>query len=410
MKVIFELRKEKITSNGLIPIQFIVRSEGIRIRKNVGVSTKEIYWTGSRIKPSLKKEEPNNYEFINDELQRIESKVNDIFFFFRANKISFSKERFLEQYESKETKIKSEFNFFECFEEYLLSGSLSKAYNTIKAQKTIKGYLQSFQNETGFGISFNKIDTLFYEELMKYSFLEKKIKNNYFAKIIAVLKSFLKWCTDKGYNNLREYEKFKGIEHDVDIIYLTNHELMLLYNYDFENARLNHTKDFYCMGCFTGLRFSDLSQLHQANITETHINISIQKTKTQNHIIRLNKFSKEILDKYQGTIYEPLPSISMQKFNDYIKECCKIVGINKLTTITGFVGTKKIQNTFPKYQLITSHTARKTFITNSLLLGMEPKAIKKIANIKKDTVLDKYMKITEEYTDEQMDKWNNNGK
>lgn len=97
----------------------------------------------------------------------------------------------------------------------------------------------------------------------------------------------------------------------------------------------------------------------------------------------------------------------MQKFNDYIKECCQIVGINKPTTITGFIGTKKIQNTLPKYQLITSHTARKTFITNSLLLGMEPKAIKKIANIKKDAVLDKYMKITEEYTDEQMDKWNN---
>ena len=57
MKVIFELRKEKTTSNGLTPIQFVVRAEGIRIRKNVGVSTKEIYWTGSRVKPNLKKEE-----------------------------------------------------------------------------------------------------------------------------------------------------------------------------------------------------------------------------------------------------------------------------------------------------------------------------------------------------------------
>ena len=35
---------------------------------------------------------------------------------------------------------------------------------------------------------------------------------------------------------------------------------------------------------------------------------------------------------------------------------------------------------------------------------MEPKAIKKIANIKKDAVLDKYMKMTEAFTDEQMDK------
>lgn len=410
MKVNFELRKEKITSNGLIPIQFIVRAEGIRIRKNVGVSTKEIYWTGSRVKPNLKKEEDNNYQFINDELQKIESKISDIFFFFRANKIPFSKETFLEHYESEGKRTISEIDFFECFEEYLTLGTLSKAYNTIKAQTTAKGYLESFQNETGFKISFNNIDDHFFEELMKYSFFTKKIKNNYFSKIVAILKSFLNWSTEKGYNKNREYEKFKSKSHDVDIIYLTFDELLRLHNHDFGNSRLNHAKDFYCLSCFTGLRFSDLSQLKSANITENHISLSIQKTQTQNHIIKLNNFSKEILDKYKGTIYEPLPNISIQKFNDYIKECCEIVEINQTVTITSYVGTKKLQNTFPKYQLITSHTARKTFITNSLLLGMEPKAIKQIANIKKDEVLNKYMKITEEYTDMQMDKWNNHDK
>lgn len=406
MKVIFELRKEKATANGLIPIQFVVRAEGVRIRKNVGFSTKEPYWTGSRVKPNLKKEEDNNYQFINDELQKIESKVNDIFFFFRANKMSFTKELFLEKYESKTDQSTTKIDFFKCFEEYLSIGSLSKSYNTIKAQTTIKNYLNKFDKETSFGVTFDKLNDNFYQELMKYSFFKKEIKNNYFAKIIAVLKSFLRWSLDKNYTSNRDFEKFKGIEHDVDIIYLTYDELIKLYNHDFENSRLNHVKDFYCMGCFCGLRFSDLSQLNRANITETHINISIQKTKTQNHIISLNKFSKEILNKYLGTIYEPLPSISQQKFNDYIKECCEIVEINKPTTITWFIGTKKVQNTLPKYQLITSHTARKTFITNSLILGMEPKAIKKIANIKKDAVLDKYMKITEEYTDKQMDKWN----
>ena len=192
MKVIFELRKEKATANGLIPIQFVVRAEGIRIRKNVGFSTKENYWTGSRVKPNLKKEEDNNYQFINDELQKIESKVNDIFFFFRANKLAFSKQKFLEQFEAKKDEINSNFDFFDCFEEYLTSGSLIKSYNTIKAQRTIKNYLKTFEEETGFVITFDKLNDLFYEELMKYSFFEKEIKNNYFAKIIAVLKSFVR--------------------------------------------------------------------------------------------------------------------------------------------------------------------------------------------------------------------------
>ena len=110
------------------------------------------------------------------------------------------------------------------------------------------------------------------------------------------------------------------------------------------------------------------------------------------------------MEKYKGTIYEPLPIISSHNFNVYIKDCCELTGIIQPITIHWFVGNKKKSLTQPKYKFITSHTARKTFITNSLLLGMEPKAIKKIANIKKDAVLDKYMKVTEAFTDEQMDK------
>lgn len=404
MKVSFELRKEKINANGLIPIQFVVRAEGERIRKNVGVSVLEKYWDGSRVRPNGKREPSNNYQFINDNLQKAEEKINDIFFFFRANKLKFSKELFLKKYDSEEEIKTSHFDFFKCFDEFIEVGKLSKAYNTTKAQNTVKNFLLDFQQDKDYPIEFESINDNFFEELSKYCFFEKEIKNNYFSKIIAVLKTMLRWSIKKEFNNNRDFEDFKAPEHDIDIIYLTFDELMSLYNYEFDNERLTHVRDFYCMGCFTGLRFSDLSKLHLANISEDHIVLSVQKTKTQNHAIKLSKYAKAILEKYKGTIYEPLPSISSQKFNDYIKECCEKAEISTMTTINWFVGIKKVSKTVPKYELITSHTARKTFITNSLLLGMEPKAIKKIANIKKDAVLDKYMKVTEAFTDEQMDK------
>ncbi len=407
MKVSFELRKEKINANGLIPIQFVVRAEGVRIRKNIGVSVMEKYWNGSRVKPNGKKEPSNNYQFINDSLQKAEEKINDIFFFFRANKLDFSKEQFLKKYDSEEEIKIEQFNFFTCFEEFIEVGKLSKAYNTTKAQNTVKNFLLEYQNDRGYKIEFEAINDSFFEDLSKYCFFEKEIKNNYFAKIIAVLKTMLRWSLKKDYHKNRNFEDFKAPEHDIDIVYLTFDELMKLYNHEFENERLSHVRDFYCMGCFTGLRFSDLSKLHLANISEDHIILSVQKTKTQNHAIKLSKYAKEVLAKYKGTIYEPLPSISSQKFNDYIKECCEKAEIDKPTTINWFVGVKKVSKTVPKFKLISSHTARKTFITNSLLLGMEPKAIKKIANIKRDSVLDKYMKVTEAFTDDQMDKaWN----
>ena len=404
MKITFELRKEKVTQDGLIPIQIVVRAEGIRIRKNTGFSTKEVFWNGSRVKPGNRRED-NNYQVINDELQKLEGRVSDIFLFLRINKLEFSKKLFLEKYESKEEiTVSPELDFFKCFDDYIDKGKPIKTYNTIKGQVTVRNYLEIFDKEKGFKITFDIIDEGFFELLRDYSYQTKEIKQNYFCKIIKVLKSFLNWATDKGYNSTRDFEKFKASDHDIDIIYLSFEELMKLYNKDMKSDKLSQVRDFYCMGCFTGLRFSDLSKLHLANISDDHIVISIQKTKTQNHAIKLNKYAKEILTKYKGTIYEPLPVISSQKFNEYIKDCCELAEINQSFTTHWFVGNQKKTLTQPKHRFITSHTARKTFITNSLLLGMEPKAIKKIANIKKDAVLDKYMKVTEAFTDEQMEK------
>ena len=404
MKIVFELRKEKIAQNGLIPIQLVVRHNGKRIRKNIGLSVLENHWNGYRVKPNLKKEPNNNYEIINSELQLIEEKVNKLFLYLKGNEIPFSVEKFNEIFENKEEIIENKFDFFICFEEYIEKGKLTKTPNTIKGQTTVKNYLEAFSKETKSTIAFDKMDDVFFDSLMSYSYQTRKIKQNYFAKIIKVLKSFLSWAVEKNYTQNRDFEKFKATEHDIDIIFLTFEELMRLYNFQFDSERLSHARDFYCMGCFTGLRFSDLEKLHLANITDDHIILSIQKTKTQNHAIKLNKYAKAILEKYKGTIYEPLPIISSQKFNEYIKDCCELTGIIQPITIHWFVGNKKKSLTQPKYKFITSHTARKTFITNSLLLGMEPKAIKKIANIKKDAVLDKYMKVTEAFTDEQMDK------
>ena len=58
----------------------------------------------------------------------------------------------------------------------------------------------------------------------------------------------------------------------------------------------------------------------------------------------------------------------------------------------------------PKYKLITNHTARKTFITNSIMLGMNTKTIKEITGHKKDSVFNKYVKISEEFKKLEMER------
>ncbi|KQR95174.1 hypothetical protein ASG01_04800 [Chryseobacterium sp. Leaf180] len=405
LKYNFELRKDKISQDGLMPIRILFRFNNSVLKRNTGLSCKPQDWQNNRVKANLKRDLYYGYDELNEKLQQIETRIQDISLYFRANKIEPSKDLFIEKFDSIEKiEASDELDFFKCFSEYIDKGKLTKTPNTIKGQITVKNFLEFFCKEHLITLTFDKVDDNFFEKLRDYSFQVKEMKQNYFAKVIKVLKSFLNWATEKGYNTVRDFEKFKASEHDIDIIYLSFEELMKLYEKDFDSDRLSQVRDFYCMGCFTGLRFSDLAKLHLANISNDHLILSIQKTKTQNHAIKLNKYAKAILEKYKGTIYEPLPVISAQKFNEYIKDCCELAEITQPFTIHWFVGNRKNTLTQPKCKFITSHTARKTFITNSLLLGMEPKAIKKIANIKKDAVLDKYMKVTEAFTDEQMNK------
>ena len=179
---------------------------------------------------------------------------------------------------------------------------------------------------------------------------------------------------------------------------------MTLYNYDFELEKHARVRDFYCFGCFTGLRFSDLKNLRPSNISENEIKLNIQKTKTIDHRIPLNEYAKAILKKYEDTIWEPLPVISSQKFNKFIKECCQIVKIDTPTSITRYIGTRRLDKTVPKYDLITSHTARKTFVTNSLMLGMKEMVVRNITGHKKEETFRRYVKIAESLKQEEMSK------
>lgn len=149
-----------------------------------------------------------------------------------------------------------------------------------------------------------------------------------------------------------------------------------------------------------------MMELQRAHISENVILKRTKKTK-QIETIPLNEYALKILEKYKDEPIKVLPLITEQKENEYIKEACKIAGINTPTITTEYRGGKLKTLTNPKYKLITTHTARKTFITNSLILGMNIKAIKGITGQKKDSTLNKYMKIVDTFKQTEMDNtWN----
>lgn len=410
MKVSFHLRKDKVNKDGLMPIRMLITAKDCKIFKVIkGVNCKESLWDkrSERLNPPRKNNPYNYYIEYNKIIDEREYEIKKLFRYILLNNINPTKDYILEKLENGLDKVNLTHEFFPTFEEFTDSGKSTKTPRTIKSYVTTINFLKDFESYSGTRLLFDSIDSTFFEKLQDYTFTERKNKNSYFAFIIKVLKTFMNWSFEKEYHQNIKHKKFHAKEDETEIIYLTMDELMRLYKKDFENARLNQVRDMYVFNSVTGLRVSDYRALKPSNIKEDHIVLTIQKTKAINTKIPLNKFSKEILARYKDTIHEPLPVISDQKFNKYIKECCEKVEINTLITKTRYVGQKKVEKTVPKHKLITSHTARKTFVTNSLILGMKEMVVRNITGHKKEESFRRYVKIAEDFKRQEMDNtWN----
>ena len=99
-----------------------------------------------------------------------------------------------------------------------------------------------------------------------------------------------------------------------------------------------------------------------------------------------------------------LSIISNQKMNDYIKELAELAGIDSPVVVTKYIGVKRIDNTYPKYKLLSSHSARRTFTTLSLEKGMRIEVVQKILGHKSIRTTMGYVSIEEDVKNSEMQK------
>jgi integrase len=142
-------------------------------------------------------------------------------------------------------------------------------------------------------------------------------------------------------------------------------------------------------------------------LTREHINNGTltkyrQKSKLL-HEIELPDQAVEIIERYKDS-YKALPKISNDKFNEYIRECCEVAGINTPTVYITWPKGVETANKAPKYKLVGSHIARKTFITNFLNITQDTSLLKKAAAISQDSTIRRYKGTNKEMAKEAMKK------
>lgn len=194
---------------------------------------------------------------------------------------------------------------------------------------------------------------------------------------------------------------FYVFNEDVDNVYLNEDELKQLKDFDFkEFPHLDRVRDWFLLLAWTGSRFSDLDKIGKSDIKNNMVTYRQKKTNTS-VTIPLHPVVNEILQKYNYNMPEV---ISNQKFNDYIKDACKLAQIDGNETFTRTVGGKLITETMPKYELISSHTCRRSFCTNMYLRGLDTLMIRSISGHKTEKSFLKYIKVSQQQHAEMMAK------
>lgn len=223
----------------------------------------------------------------------------------------------------------------------------------------------------------------------------KQYTNNTIGDAMKALKTFL---ADAPGHNLDLKKEIVVYKEEIDNVYLTETELQRLREYDFsDKPHLDRVRDAFLCLAWTCSRISDIGRIN--NVRNGMIYYNQQKT-NKKVVIPMHPVVSEILDKYNGKI----PTISDQKFNDYIKEACKLAGIDEQHTITRTVGGKLITETMPKYSLISSHTGRRSFCTNQYLREIDTLMIMSISGHKSEKSFLTYIKVSAEQHAERMAK------
>lgn len=357
------------------------------------------FWNNKTNRARESKDFPNYPEF-NKRLKSIEDVVEGILLQFENEGITPTKEEIKQELDKVLKPNKIQFNkdtvnvkrmsFFE-FVDYLIKTSVNKS-STVKSYGVVKKNLEDYEIIKKKKITFKNIDIDFYYSLVDY-LTGLGLAKNTIGTRIKILKTFLSEANERDIVVNHDYQKksFAKPKEETNAVYLNESELNQLYNLNGLPVYLERVRDIFLIGCYTGLRFSDLSRLKKEHITnDNKISITTQKTE-QSVVVPLHPIVKQIFEKYN---YE-LPHIPCnQKFNEYIKIVVKIAEINEhvLSQITK--GGVVVSENTPKYDLVTSHTARRSFATNAFLADMPSISIMKITGHKTESSFMKYIKMS----------------
>jgi integrase len=351
---------------------------------------------------------------------------------------SLLKKHYLERKEIKKQITPDVKTFWGSFEEFIHTKK-HKSRGYVKTLITTRNRLKDFEKFSKKRITFEYVvdnHGKFQFEFQDYLWIERKLSNSYVNKLLVNLSQFLFYCKENRYIEKKPSFRRNDEVEKQEKIYLYLNEVVKLFkstkwdyseNKDFSKNphiiiiedKLEGTKgeklggvrkltnwelvkDIFLFQCSIGCRYSDIPhfKVNDFNFdSELGVFSWIQQKTDKRVNVSENDISRSIFIKYsrgKSLSQHLFPSLSTQKFNKSLKYLLKDLKFNRLVYKPKKIGSTLI-DTDEKYlwEVISSHSGRRTFIKNMIDLGtMDYKTIMTMSGHKTFSEFEKYISVS----------------
>jgi len=376
-----------------------IRFKNKKFRYSTGILVKTISWDNA--KQRLKRNQENFFQ-INQRLSKIQGDISSYLADIKLTQITIDMELLKINFKNiihpelnHTTKVEKE-GILSLYDNWIAAQEISgcKSISRIKRYRVTKNHLHNFIQSRYNGK--DKLDTIsekYLQEFYNYLITEKELQNNTANSLLIALRMFIKdMQKDKLISSEISFELKLQKEIVKQHVVLTQDELKRLFNHKCSTEILEKAKDMFLLQMYTLQRISDFKTINSESYNQKDKTFKFYQQKTGKYIhINMPDEAVEILEKYMFKI----PQLADQYYNRVLKKLFQEAGFDDKIQVITAIGAKKTKIFVPKYTKISSHTARRTGITELIRLGIPPKVIMQLSGHLNMNSLERYIKLND---------------
>lgn len=303
--------------------------------------------------------------------------------------------------------------FWQYYEEWVSYTRAAGTVRTAQAHTTAGRHLREFADANGYAIDFDTLTPTVGDRWAAHLLNKAQLTDNTINKHLGRLKAFMKWAIKRGYTENSSLDRVNWARREPDVIALSVAELRAIEEMPLNTgSRLEKARAWFLLSCYTGLRYSDLVSIkpqHVRPATATlpaHLRITAKKTRAVVNVpLSAPAFAivKRLLDGELASVKNQ--PITNPVLNRFLKELGQLAGIDSPIEVIRYRGGIADVMTCPKWEKLTVHTARRTFVTLNLGKGMSAEFVMKLTGHTSYKSFQRYVNLTPQRVAEEFAKF-----